>query len=145
MYNMMLIQEIHVAFQRILSTGQRSSEISRELLMQIKELAEKMASMFLHGIVDCLWVIGELISAFKEAAESETGILTGVDSYDRITFLPMADGEGAYNRYFGRLDTGKMKIRGVTARKGDTPEYVNEMQQAVFEVKARSLAGSLSE
>lgn len=50
----------------------------------------------------------------------ETDILTEVDSYDWIAFLPMADGSGAYSHYFGRLDTGKMKIRGVMARKGDT-------------------------
>jgi DNA polymerase I len=61
-----------------------------------------------------------------------------VDSYDRITFLPMNDGEGAYNRYFGRLNIGKMKIRGVMARKGDTPEYVNKMQQEVFQVLAKA-------
>jgi len=53
----------------------------------------------------------------------------------------MSNGGGAYNRYFGRLNTGKMKIRGVMARKGDTPEYVNKMQHEVFEVlaEARSL------
>ena len=55
----------------------------------------------LHGIVDCLWVIGEPISVFKEAVERETGILTEVDTYDWITFLPMSDGSGAYNRYTG--------------------------------------------
>jgi hypothetical protein len=64
-----------------------------------------------------------------------------VDTYDWITFLHMSDGGGAYNRYFGRLNTGKMKIRGVAARKGDTPEYINKMQQGVFDVpaEARSL------
>jgi len=92
----------------------------------------------LHGIVDCLWVIGEPISVFKEAVEREAGILTEVDTYDWITFLPMNDGTGAYNRYFGRMNTGKMKIRGVMARKGDTPEYVNKMQQEVFEVLAEA-------
>ncbi|MGD0955022.1 MAG: hypothetical protein ABR985_21995 [Methanotrichaceae archaeon] len=40
--------------------------------------------------------------------------------YDWITFLPIAMA-GAYNSYFGRLNTGKMKIRGVMTRKGDTP------------------------
>jgi DNA polymerase I len=70
--------------------------------------------------------------------ERETGILTEVDTYDWITFLPMSDGGGAYNRYFGRLNTGKMKIRGVMARKGDTPEYVNKMQQEVFQVLAEA-------
>jgi len=92
----------------------------------------------LHGIVDCLWVVGEPISRFKEAVERETGILTEVDSYDWIAFLPMLNGTSAYNRYFGRLNTGKMKIRGVMARKGDTPEYVNRMQQEVFGVLAEA-------
>jgi DNA polymerase I len=117
---------------------EKITEISRELLMQIKELAESMSFEVLHGIVDCLWVIGEPISEFKKAVEMETGILTEVDSYDWITFLPMADGSGAYNRYFGRLDTGKMKIRGVMARKGDTPEYVRRMQQDLFDVLAKA-------
>ena len=31
-----------------------------------------------------------------------------------------------------------MKIRRVMARKGDTPEYVNKMQQEVFEVLAEA-------
>jgi DNA polymerase I len=112
---------------------ERITGISRELLMQIKKLAEEMGFQVLHGIVDCLWVIGEPISAFKDAVERETGILTEVDSYDWIAFLPMADGSGAYNRYYGRLVTGKMKIRGVMARKGDTPEYVRRMQEELFE------------
>jgi DNA polymerase I len=60
-------------------------------------------------------VIGEPISAFKEAVERNTGILTEVDTYDGITFRPMSYGGSAYNRYFGRLNTGKMKIRGVMA------------------------------
>jgi DNA polymerase, archaea type len=120
---------------------ERITETSREPILQIKELAESMGFEVLHGIVDCLWVIGEPISALKEAVEKQTGILTEGDSYDWITFLPMSDGMCAYNRYFGRLNTGKMKIRGVMARKGDTPEYVNRMQKEVFEVlaQARSL------
>ena len=69
--------------------------------MQIKEIAENMGYEILHGIVDCLWIIGEPISTFKEAVERETGILTKVDTYDWITCLPMSDGTGAYNRYFG--------------------------------------------
>jgi len=46
---------------------ERITETSRELLMQIKELAEEMGFEVLHGIVDCLWVVGEPISSFKEA------------------------------------------------------------------------------
>jgi hypothetical protein len=64
----------------------------RGICSQVKELAEDMDFQVLHGIVDCLWVIGEPIASFKEAVERETGILTELDSYDWITFLPMADG-----------------------------------------------------
>jgi DNA polymerase, archaea type len=117
---------------------ERITEISREMLMQTKELAESMDFQVLHGIVDCLWVIGEPIASFKEAVEKETGILTEVDSYDWIAFLPQADGSGSYNRYFGRLETGKMKIRGVMARKGDTPEYVRRMQEEIFGILAEA-------
>ena len=92
----------------------------------------------LHGIVDCLWVIGEPISDYNDAVEKKTGILTEVDSCDCITFLPMSDGSGAYNRYYGKLNTGKMKIRGVMARKGDTPEYVRKMQQDLFDVLSKA-------
>ncbi len=117
---------------------ERITAISREMLMQIKGLAEDMGFEVSHGIVDCLWVKSEPISRFKEAVEQETGILTEVDSYDWIAFLPMTDGAGAYNRYFGRLNTGKMKIRGVMARKGDTPEYVKRMQQKLFDCLAEA-------
>lgn len=37
----------------------------------------------------------------------------------------------------GRL-RGKMKIRGVMARKGDTPEYVCRMQKELFKVLAEA-------
>ena len=89
-----------------------------------------------YAIVDCMWVIGEPISMITVAVERKIGILTEVDTYDCITFLPMSDGTGAYNRHFGRLNTSKMKIRGEMARKGDTPEYINKMQQKVFEILA---------
>jgi DNA polymerase I len=136
--------------------------MSRELLMQIKELAEGMGLQVLHGIVDCLWVKGAGPEALKEAAdfqrakdfqnaedfqravdfqeavERETGILTELEAYDWIAFLPMSDGSGSYNSYFGRLSEGKVKTRGVMARRGDTPEYVKRMQQELFQLLAEA-------
>jgi DNA polymerase I len=111
---------------------ERITAISREILMQVKETAEKMGMDVLHGIVDCLWVRGGGIEPFKERIEQETGISTAVDSYDWIAFLPMADGFGAYNRYYGRLVGGDAKVRGILSRKGDTPEYVRRMQNEIM-------------
>jgi hypothetical protein len=61
----------------------------------------------LHGIIGCLWVIGDYISKFKEALVRETGILTEVDTYDWITFLPMANGTGAYNLALWQAEYGQ--------------------------------------
>lgn len=124
---------------------ERITSISRELLMQIKELAEGMGLEVLHGIVDCLWVRGAGGPAeadeFKQAVERQTGILTEKEDYDWIVFLPLADGGGAYNRYFGRLTSGRVKVRGVMARRGDTPPYVARMQKEIFELLAGASSG----
>jgi DNA polymerase I len=117
---------------------ERITALSREILLQVKDIAEGMGLDVLHGIVDCLWVRGKGVEHFKEAVERETGILTEVETYDWIVFLPMSDGFGAYNRYFGRLNTGKVKVRGVMARRGDTPEYVRRMQQELFDALGRA-------
>jgi DNA polymerase I len=108
------------------------TSISRELLIKTKLIAESMDLEVLHGIVDCLWIKGEDATQFKEKVEAATGIGTELDPYDWIVFLPLADGFGAYNRYFGRMSNGKLKVRGVMARKRDTPEYVRRMQMEVF-------------
>ena len=108
------------------------TSISRDLLLQAKEIAESMNLEVLHGIVDCLWVKGGDATEFKERVDAATGIGTELDPYDWIVFLPLADGFGAYNRYFGRMSSGKLKVRGVAARKRDTPEYIRQMQMEVF-------------
>jgi len=78
---------------------------------------------------------------YKRQVEDETGLHTDVDFYDWVTFLPMKDGFGSYNCYYGRLGDGKIKLRGVAARRRDTPEYIRRMQLEMFNVlsKARNI------
>jgi DNA polymerase I len=111
---------------------------SREILIQTKEIAEEMNFRILHGIVDCLWVQGSPINALKERVERETDLFLEVDHFDWIVFLPLADGFGAYNRYYGRQPDGSIKVRGIAARKHDTPEYIREMQRRMLDVMART-------
>ena len=75
-----------------------------------------MGFRVLHGIVDCLWVQGSPVDALKERVERETGLFLEVDHFDWIVFLPLADGFGAYNRYYGRQPDGSIKVRGITAK-----------------------------
>jgi DNA polymerase I len=116
---------------------------SREILLRTKDIAEEMGFSVLHGIVDCLWVQGEPAIRLKEAVEQETGLHTTLDTYDWLVFLPLADGLGAYNRYYGRLSDGSLKVRGIASRRGDTPVYVREMQGRVLDLLkgARDRAG----
>jgi len=88
----------------------------------------------LHGITDCLWVKGEPIGKLKERVERETGMPTEVEAYDWLVFLDMADGGGAYNRYYGRLSDGSIKTRGLMMNRHDSPPYVKRMQSDALEL-----------
>jgi DNA polymerase I len=116
---------------------------ARETLLTAKECAEALGCQVIHGIVDCLWLRGGDPPAAQRRIEQETGLLTEYDAYDWIVFLPLADGYGAYNRYYGRLADGELKLRGIMARRGDTPAYIRSAQEELFGVLrgARSLEG----
>ena len=111
---------------------------SREILIQTKDIADEMNFHVLHGIVDCLWVQGSPVDALRARVERETGLFLEVEHFDWIVFLPLADGFGAYNRYYGRKPDGIIKVRGIAARRHDTPEYVREMQRRMLEVMAQA-------
>ena len=61
---------------------------SRDILLQTKNIAEEMGFTVLHGIVDCLWVQGHGIEVLKQKVESEINILTEIEHFDWIVFLP---------------------------------------------------------
>ena len=111
---------------------------AREVLIRARDIAEEMGFAVLHGIVDCLWVKGGEILALRERIEQETGLHAVTGTYDWIVFLPMADGSGAYNRYYGRMKDGSMKARGVAARRGDTPAYIRRVQKEMLDLLAQA-------
>ena len=111
---------------------------SRDILLQTKDIAEEMGFYVLHGIVDCLWVQGSPVDALKAHVEHKTGLRSEVEHFDWIVFEPLSDGFGAYNRYFGRLEGGSVKVRGIAARRHDTPEFVRLMQGRMLKSMARA-------
>ncbi|MDK2877150.1 MAG: polymerase, archaea type [Archaeoglobaceae archaeon] len=114
------------------------NRIGREIFLKTKEIAENMGFEVIHGLVDCVWLKGYEIEGLRNRVELETGLLTEVDKFSWIVFLPMKDGSGAYNRYYGRLFDGKMKLRGVFARRRDCPEYVKRMQLKCFDLLSKA-------
>jgi DNA polymerase I len=109
---------------------------SREILMQTKEIAESMGFCVLHGIVDCLWVQGTAVDNLCAEVNRKTGLSVENEHFDWIVFLSLNDGFGAYNRYYGRLSDGSVKVRGIAARRHDTPEYIRTMQQDMLAIMA---------
>ena len=109
---------------------------SRDILIRTKDRAEEMGFTVLHGIVDCLWVQGSGVEMLKQKVENEMGILTEIEHFNWIVFLPQANGSGAYNRYYGRLRDGSVKVRGIAARRHDTPKFVRSMQGTMLEIMA---------
>ena len=111
---------------------------SREILLQTKAIAEAMGFTVLHGNVDCLWVQGSPVRALQERVNRVTGLLTEIEHFDWIVFLPQSDGSGAYTRYYGRLPDGSVRVRGIAARRHDTPDYIRKMQGEMLAVMGRA-------
>jgi len=118
---------------------------AREILLRTKDIADAMGFTVLHGIVDCLWVQGSGgVRELKARIERKTSLPTELETYSWLVFLPMVDGYfGAHNRYYGRAEDGSVKVRGIAARRHDTPAYIREMQREMLTVMGR--AGTVAE
>lgn len=119
---------------------------ARDALLNTVRLAEEHGFEVVHGIVDSLWLKklgvspGE-VSAFCKNASNAIGVPLNVEGkYRWIVFLPskVLSGVSVLNRYFGVFDDGKIKIRGVEARRADTPPFVEEAQIEMIKVLAKA-------
>jgi len=110
----------------------RATELLQECVSKIGDLRGRV----LHAIIDCLFIqeCDPLQAQFE--IEKLTEIKTEIEQYDWIVFLPQIDGTGSYGNYYGRLADGKVKARGVAARRRNTPTYIRQMQEEMLKVMA---------
>ena len=116
----------------------------RQILIRTIRTAEQQGFKILHAIVDSIWVrkkAGQKAAraddydALKKAIESQTGFdisLEGV--YKWIAFVPSKSSDivGVPNRYFGVFEDGSLKLRGIEARRHDTPIFFSNYQQLIL-------------
>jgi DNA polymerase I len=116
----------------------------RHILIQTIRTAEQQGFKILHAIVDSIWVqkkAGQKIAriedyeALKQTIENETHFdisLEGV--YKWIAFVPSKSNNivGVPNRYFGVFEDGTLKLRGIEARRHDTPIFFSNYQQLIL-------------
>ncbi|MGI0049546.1 MAG: DNA polymerase domain-containing protein, partial [Nitrososphaera sp.] len=116
----------------------------RHVFLQASKIAERLGFRVLHGIVDSFWVQKRNATAddyleLKKTIEQETGFDISFEGvYKWIAFvhskestkLPVA------NRYFGAFEDGSLKIRGIEARRHDTPLLFEKFQLEVLKIMA---------
>ncbi len=126
------------------------TSISRELILQAKEIAEDMGFTVLHMYVDSLFVQQDGMKEKKNfepllrAVHAQTKIPIALDGvYRWVCFMPSKRDARipVPNRYFGVFQDGSVKYRGIAARRRDTPYWVKKMQLEVLTclAKAKSL------
>jgi DNA polymerase II len=113
----------------------------REALMLAKEAAEDLDGTVLHLYVDGLWIRqpgaatpGDFQPLLEDIAE-RTGLPIALDGiYRWVAFLPSRQDARlpVANRYFGVFQDGSLKIRGIEARREDTPAFIAETQMEIL-------------
>ena len=123
----------------------------RKVLVDAARIAEQNGFTVMHGIVDSLWLQktgagkGDYIK-IKAEIEKETGFVASFEGiYKWVAFLPskVEPSIPVLNRYFGVYQTGELKVRGIEARRHDTPPAFRKCQMDILGVLAKS--GSVME
>jgi DNA polymerase I len=116
----------------------------RDAFLKSARIAEADGFEVVHGIVDSLWLKkqGSTVDEYKvfcKKISDEIGVTLNFEGkYKWIVFLPskMHPNIGVLNRYYGVMENGKVKIRGLEVRKRDTPKFVYDAQMEMINVLA---------
>jgi DNA polymerase-2 len=122
----------------------------REALLRAKDAAEDLGFSVLHLYVDGMWVrkpgaarVADFQPLLNEIVE-RTGLPVALDGiYRWVAFLPSRQDARVPvpNRYFGVFQDGSLKVRGIEARRRDTPAFVAQTQLEVLELLAQQKEG----
>lgn len=114
---------------------------SRECILRAKEIAESQGYILIHAIIDCMWLKKE--GATERHYEvlcrditSQIGIeisLEGIYSWIVFPASRMDPAISTHTRYVGWYKHGELKMRGIEARRRDTPELIKAMQAKMLE------------
>ncbi len=119
--------------------------MSRELMLQAKEVAEDLGFTVLHMYVDCLFIQQEGFhrpsdfTPLMNAIEEKTGIPIALEGvFKWVAFLASKRDARVPvpNQYFGVFQDGTLKYRGIELRRRDTTLWVRKIQLKALEVLA---------
>ena len=116
----------------------------RDAFLRAGHIAEEKGFRIIHGIVDSLWLkkddatIQEYLDLCKDVSE-EIGVPLNFEGrYKWVVFLPskIHPNIGVLNRYYGVMENGEIKVRGIEIRRRDTPKFVYDAQMDMIKVLA---------
>jgi DNA polymerase elongation subunit (family B) len=113
---------------------------ARDALLKTVRIAEGRGFQVIHGIVDSLWLkkpgfLPKEVTELCQEVSKEMGVPLNVEGkYRWIVFVPskVLAGVPVLNRYYGLFEDGKIKTRGIEARRSDTPHFVYEAQMDII-------------
>jgi DNA polymerase, archaea type len=116
----------------------------RDAFLKASRTAEGSGFEVIHGIVDSFWLkkknasLQEYESLCKKISFNIGVPLNFEGRYKWIVFLPsrLHPNIGVLNRYYGVMENGKLKVRGIETRRGDTPKFVYDAQMDMIDVLA---------
>jgi DNA polymerase-2 len=118
----------------------------RKILLDSARVAERRGFEVIHGIVDSLWVKKtntgrDEYLQLKSEMEETTGFPMSFEGvYKWVTFLPSKVDSNlpVLNRYFGAYEDGRLKVRGIEARRHDTPLAFTKCQMQILRILAKA-------
>jgi DNA polymerase elongation subunit (family B) len=118
----------------------------RKILLDSARVAEGRGFEVIHGIVDSLWVKKtnadrDEYLQLKSEMEEKTGFPMSFEGiYKWVTFLPSKVDSNlpVLNRYFGAYEDGRLKVRGIEARRHDTPLAFTKCQLQILRILAKA-------
>ena len=118
----------------------------RDTLLKAAHTAEEHGFEVIHGIVDSLWLkkqdatVEEYESLCQTITEQAKVPIAFEGRYKWIAFLPskMHPRIGVLNRYYGVMENGKIKVRGLEVRRRDTPRFIFDAQTEMINVLAKA-------
>lgn len=113
---------------------------ARKNLRTASRIAEEKDFKIVHGIVDSLWVKKsgvekEKLRSLCVEIENEIDLPISIEGkYQWIVFPSSMESQRVpvNNRYYGVLENGELKTRGISARRSDTPEIVVKVQKEML-------------
>ncbi len=118
----------------------------RDAFLRAARISESRGFEVLHGIVDSLWLKKENASlqdytGLCKQVSDDIGVPLNFEGrYKWIVFLPskMHPNIGVLNRYYGVMESGKLKVRGIEVRRRDTPRFIYNAQMEMINVFSKA-------